>query len=61
MKKIVFYSIGVVWMITGLLSVGFVGAVDTGAPMLSSYIKAILFGCISFGCLVILQNMMWEV
>ena len=60
MKKIVFYFISIVWMLTGIMALGFVGAVDCGAPMLPNYIKAVLLGCVSFGCLVVLQNMMWE-
>ena len=47
-------------MFTGIAAIGFVGAVEWGAPALPSYIKAVLLGCVSFGCLVVLQNMMWE-
>lgn len=64
MKKVLFYIafylIGFIWMGCGIMALGFVGAADGGAPMLPNYIKAVLLGCVSFGCLVVLQNMMWE-
>lgn len=62
MKRLLFYLVGVAWMLTGLVSIGYIGAADF-EPVLSvalvCYIKSAVWGCVSFALLAVLTNLAW--
>ena len=54
--KAAFYFFGFVWLAGAVLMLSYIAKADFGAPLLSCYIKAALFGALSFGALLIAQE-----
>lgn len=51
MKKVLLCTFGMVWMIAGIISLGYVGAAEWGAPVLRSFICAFLWSIVSIASL----------
>ena len=54
--KAAFYFFGFVWLAGAVLMLGYIAKADFGGALASCYIKAALFGLLSFGALLIAQE-----
>lgn len=63
MKKLLFYAVGYAWAITGLVAMNYIGAaLDTDIELiltLGCFVKAGIWGSISFALLAVLTNLAW--
>lgn len=56
MKKLIFYVLGVLWMLLAAVSLNYIGAADLVDYPLPCYIAAVVSGLISFAALFAAQG-----
>ena len=64
MRKTLFYIVGVMWMLTGIVAIGCVGGADAAETIREAvvcYLKAVAWGGLSFLLLGATTHLAWEV